>query len=40
MHQPFTMAMTGMGRPRMVMASPCMRSFHMAALIQLSRFMA
>ena len=40
MHQPLTMAITGIGRPRMVMARPCMRSFHMAALAQFSRFMA
>ncbi len=40
MHQPLTMAITGIGRPRMVMARPCMRSFHIAALVQLSRFMA
>ena len=26
---PFTMAITGIGRPRMVIASPSMRSFHM-----------
>jgi hypothetical protein len=40
MHQPLTMAMTGMGRPRIVMASPCMRSFHMAPLIQFRRIIA
>ncbi len=29
MHQPFTIAITGIGRPRIVIASPSMRSFHM-----------
>src|SRR6516165_2662579 len=40
MHQPLTMAMTGIGRPRMVMARPFMRSFHMAPVTQVRRFMA
>ena len=29
MHQPFTIAITGIGSPRIVIASPSMRSFHM-----------
>ena len=29
MHQPLIMAITGIGKPRMVIASPSMRSFHM-----------
>ena len=40
MHQPCTIAMTGIGTPRIAMARPCMRSFHIAPLIQFSRFMA
>ena len=40
MHQPLTIAITGIGRPRMVIASPSMRSFHMYALVKLSRFIA
>ena len=40
MHQPLTMAITGIGTPRIAMARPCMRSFHIAPLIQFSRFMA
>ena len=40
MHQPLTMAITGIASPRMVMARPCMRSFHIAALVKVSRFMA
>ena len=40
MHQPFTIAITGIGTPRIVMASPSMRSFHMQPLVQLRRFMA
>jgi hypothetical protein len=40
MHQPLTMAMTGIGNPRMVMASPSMRSFHIWALARFSFIMA
>ena len=37
MHQPLTMAMTGIHKPRMVIAVPSMRSFHWLALARLSR---
>ena len=40
MHQPLTIAITGIGTPRIAMARPCMRSFHIAPLMKFSRFMA
>src|SRR3990172_1430833 len=40
MHEPLTMAIAGMGRPRMVMARPSMRSFHMWALARFRRIIA